>query len=246
MSALSKEPTKDQILDGRLTIRQPASGYRVAIDPILLAAACRAKSGENVLDLGCGVGTAALAVAWRIPGVICHGIDKQAELIRMAHENAGENNLSERVTFEIANVLDFASAEVFFDHAIANPPYMRKESATASSNPIKAAANIESDAGLKDWVEAAWRNLKPGGSVALIHRADRLVEVLSTVSCRFGEIAVTPVQPRAEQAAHRVIVTARKNVATPLVLLPPFVLHKADGSFTAEAERLLRAGEGLG
>ncbi|MBL4615865.1 MAG: methyltransferase, partial [Magnetovibrio sp.] len=48
------DTSKDHILDGRVTLNQPKNGYRAAVDPVLLAAAGRAKPGERALDLGCG------------------------------------------------------------------------------------------------------------------------------------------------------------------------------------------------
>ena len=66
------QTTLDSVLGGRVTLHQPAVGYRVAIDPILLAAACPAEPGERVVDLGCGVGTAALCLARRVADVQLH------------------------------------------------------------------------------------------------------------------------------------------------------------------------------
>ncbi|HEY2110716.1 MAG TPA: methyltransferase, partial [Dongiaceae bacterium] len=60
--------TEDAILGGLLRLRQPAKGLRTGIDPVFLAAAAPATKGR-VLDLGCGVGTAALCLARRLPAV---------------------------------------------------------------------------------------------------------------------------------------------------------------------------------
>ena len=65
--------TDDKFLMGRLRLLQPARGYRAATDPVLLAAACPAVAGESVLDLGCGVGAAALCLGARVPGVVLAG-----------------------------------------------------------------------------------------------------------------------------------------------------------------------------
>ena len=80
----------------------------------------------------------------------------------------------------------------------------------------------------------------PGGTLALIHRADRLADVLAGLGGRFGAVAIRPVYPRAEAAATRIVVTARKGSRAPLALLPALVLHDAQGRFTAEAEALHR------
>ena len=69
VSGADPDFTEDRILGGRVLLRQPAQGYRVAIDPVLLAAAAPARAGDLVLDVGCGVGAAALCLAARVPGV---------------------------------------------------------------------------------------------------------------------------------------------------------------------------------
>lgn len=234
--------TTDAVLGGRLMLRQPRDGYRVAIDPIFLAAACPAQPGETVADLGCGVGTAALCIARRVPDLRCSGVDLQAPLIALARGNAVGNGLADRVSFVAGDILDPALAlyAARVDHVVANPPYLPRDRATASSNPIKAMANVEGEAGLAAWVAAAARTVKPGGTATFIHRADRLPELLTEMAPRFGALAILPLHPKADAAARRVLVCGRAGQRGPAALLPGFVLHEADGAFTAAAQAILR------
>ena len=80
--------TDDTLLDGRVKLRQPRDGYRVAIDPVLLAAAVPAASGEMVLDVGTGVGAAALCLAWRAPESRVVGLELQRSLGQLASRAA--------------------------------------------------------------------------------------------------------------------------------------------------------------
>jgi len=80
--------------------------------------------------------------------------------------------------------------------------------------------------------------------IGFVHRADRLDALLAALSGRAGEIVVFPLWPRQGQAAKRILVRARKQVATPLRLSPGLVLHEADGRFTAAANAVLRDGAG--
>ncbi len=241
------ESTIDAVLGGRLVLRQPRAGYRVAIDPILLAAACAAEAGETVVDLGCGIGTAALCVARRLPGVRVAGVDVQAPLIAFAEENAAANDLADRARFLAGDILDPA-LPVYAARAgqvIVNPPYLPRDRATVSANPIKALANVEGDADLSAWVAAAARALEPGGWATFVHRADRLPELLAAFSGSFGAISVLPIQPKADQAARRVIVAGRLGQRGPARVLPALVLHEADGAFSAAAQHILRDGGAL-
>lgn len=239
--------TFDSVLGGRVTLHQPALGYRVAIDPILLAAACPAEPGERVVDLGCGVGTAALCLARRVADVQCTGVDLQPDLADLANRNAQDNGLADRVSFIAGDILDRA-LPIYArpaDHVIVNPPYLKRGAATPSENPIKALANIEGDADLAAWVAAAAKAARPGGTITFIHRADRLPELLAQLGSRCGGIAILPLHPKAGAAAHRAIVTGRLEQRLPAILLPGLVLHQADGSFSPALQAILRDGTAL-
>lgn len=239
--------TSDTVLGGRVILRQPADGYRVAIDPILLAAACPAQAGETIADLGCGIGTAALCVATRVRDVTCVGVDLQPALIDLARENACANGLHDRTEFLYGDILDPALPlyAAPADQVIVNPPYLARGRATVSENPIKALANVEGDADLEAWVKAAARAVKPDGRATFIHRADRLPELLAAFAARFGGVVTLPLHPKDHTPAHRVIVSGRLGQRGPATLLPGFILHQADGAFTAAAQRILRDGAPL-
>jgi tRNA1(Val) A37 N6-methylase TrmN6 len=79
----------------------------------------------------------------------------------------------------------------------------------------------------------------------VIHRADRLDEVLAGLAGRAGAVVVIPLWPKAGEAAKRVVVQARRGARTPLRLAPGVVLHQADGSATPAAQALLRDGQAL-
>jgi tRNA1Val (adenine37-N6)-methyltransferase len=70
--------THDAFLCGKLHLWQPRRGYRAATDPVLLAAACPAQPGQSVLDMGCGVGAAALCLGARVPDLRLYGLELQS------------------------------------------------------------------------------------------------------------------------------------------------------------------------
>jgi tRNA1(Val) A37 N6-methylase TrmN6 len=92
--------------------------------------------------------------------------------------------------------------------------------------------------------------LQPKGGITLIHRADRLDEILALLHGYAGGIVVFPLWPGvadtgAPRDARRVIVHARKGVHTPARLAGGLVLHRPDGEFTDQAEHVLRDGAAL-
>lgn len=236
--------TEDALLGGRVRLRQPARGYRVAIDPVLLAAALPAGFRGRIADLGCGVGAAALCAATRLPEAHVVGIERDPLLADLARQNVAQNDLNQRVEIVTADIRADAFAQAF-DAVIANPPYLEADRANAQSDARKAAATIEDDAALAAWVEAALARLRPKGTFAMVHRADRLDDLLAALRGRAGEIVVFPLWPKAGVAAKRVIVRARKAIRSPLVLSAGLVLHEGDGRYTAAAEAVLRDGAAL-
>jgi tRNA1(Val) A37 N6-methylase TrmN6 len=237
----------DTLLGGRVRLRQPRRGYRVAVDPVLLAAAVPAGPGDTVLDIGCGVGAAMLCLASRVAQARVTGIDPQRDLVRLANDNAAANDLSARVVAVVGNLLRPPPRlePGSFAHVMANPPFLAGDAATVSPDPGKAAATVEGEADLAAWVGFALAMTRPKGSLTFIHRADRMEQLLAELSGRAGEIVVFPLWAGRDKAAKRIIVRARKGVATPTRLTPGLVLHEDDGRYTTKADAVLRGGAAL-
>ena len=240
------ETTEDLLLGGRVRLIQPADGYRVAIDPVLLAAAVPAGPGERVLDLGSGTGAAALCLTVREAGCRVSGLERELALVRMAQLSAERTGVAARVDFMFGDLLAPPPrlAPGSFHHAMANPPYLPQGGA-ASPQPARAAAHVEGEAALEDWVRAALTMVRPKGTVTFIHRADRLDALIAAFAGRAGELVLFPLWPEAGRPAKRVLVRARKGVAAPARLAPGLVLHAQGGGFTEAAEAVLRGGAGL-
>src|SRR6476469_6542181 len=113
--------TEDRLLDGRITLRQPARGYRAGLDAALLAAACDARDGQRVIEAGCGAGGALLAAAERRPGARLVGVERDAGAAALGRENIALNGLDERVEIVEGDVaLRFAGLGLEpFDAALA-------------------------------------------------------------------------------------------------------------------------------
>ncbi|HMA14445.1 MAG: tRNA1(Val) (adenine(37)-N6)-methyltransferase [Bacteroidota bacterium] len=241
MSAVP-ETTEDAFLGGRLRLRQPAAGYRAAIDPVLLAAAVPAAAGERVADLGCGVGTAGLCLLARVSGATVAGLELQPGLAALAQQNAEANGFADRLTVAQGDVArppsGFAAGR--FDHVMLNPPYLDPGAVRAPALELRRLATVEGEPPLETWLTQALALLCPRGCLTVIHRADRLDRLLAALAGRCGDLVVFPLWPRPGEAAKRVLVQGRKGTGAPLRLLPGLALHEAGGAYTAAAEAVLR------
>ncbi len=237
---------EDAILGGRLRLAQPSQGYRVAIDPVFLAASIAVTPGQLILDAGCGSGAAALCLAVRTPNCTILGVERDPILAELARRNVAANLCEERIAVVEQEIATFArSNRDRFDQAMFNPPFHTAGDHTPSPFGTRAVAHGESDLDLDGWIAAMTTLLKPGGHLTLIHRADRLADVLAALDRRFGAVLIFPLWPRTGVAAKRIIVSAVKGRKTPPTLLPGLVLHAQGGAYTAPAQEILRDGAPL-
>lgn len=234
--------TEDRLLNGRISLRQAARGYRAGMDAALLAAACDAGPGARVLEAGCGPGAALLAAAARRPGAVFTGLERDPAAAVLARENVALNGLGDRVTIVEGDVqAGFRALGLpVFDAAMANPPFFDDPGAVPAPTAEKSGAWM-ADGGLAAWTTFLLKAVREGGTLTLIHRADRLGDLLSLLGGKAGSFQARPVHPFADAPAKRVLVRAVKTGKAPLVLLPPLVLHERDGGkHSAEAEAILR------
>ena len=229
--------TEDALLGGRVRLIQPARGYRVAIDAVLLAAGVDAAPGERILDLGAGVAAVGLCVATRLPGCSVVGIELQEALAALAERNANLNGMADRVRTVVHDLAKPLPTDLGrFDHVVTNPPYLAAAVADPSPDPSKALATVESSVDLAHWLTIATAAAKPAGTLLIIHRSDRLDELVGHLGrLGWGDIAVKRLPPAA-----RVLVRARRAERPIRHETPPLTLHRPGGGYTDEAEVILR------
>lgn len=234
------------VLDHKVRLLQARNGFRTSLDSVFLAAACRARAGERVLDMGTGVGGAAFCLLWRVPECRVTGVDIQQSHVDLATSNIALNDAQGRADFICGDIRNFRT-EDRFDNVICNPPYLDTGSYTPSAKDERATAlgHLE-DINVQDWLDAAFHNLKSGGSLSMIHRADYLDKIIQGLGRRFGAVEIIPLYPKTGQEAKRVIVRAIKDRKTPARLHAGIILHEEDGAYTRAADAILRDGAAIG
>lgn len=241
-SATDNSIVENALLGARVRLRQPARGYRAGMDAALLAAAVQARPGERVFEAGCGAGAVLMQIAARRPDAILAGLEREAPAADLARQNAALNACADRTTILSGDVTDgFRALDLpRGDWAVSNPPFFDDESALRAPSPGKRAAWIADD-GLKAWTDILTASVKDGGRILIVHRADRMADILGLLGETCGSFAILPIQPFADKPAKRVLVRAIKRGKAPLVLHPALILHdQSDAKHTAEAEALLR------
>lgn len=232
-----KQSSIDQFLGGRIIVRQPLEGFRSGLDAVMVAASVPAGKGDEILELGSGVGVASLCIAARVEGCRISGVELVPELVEAACANVAANRMEARVCFEQGDVFQAAHVQRRqFDHVFCNPPFYGSEGIPSRSRERVLALD---DAGrFCDWLGEGLRRVREGGTLTAIVPPDRLSDVLRTLPPR--GVAILPLWPRAKSPAKRLIVQTVKNSRAPLLVLPGLVLHDEVGRYTDGADAVLR------
>jgi tRNA1(Val) A37 N6-methylase TrmN6 len=242
--------TEDAFLGGQLRLRQLKSGHRAGHDAMLLAAATPARRGDRVVDLGAGVGAAGLAVARRVAGIDLVLVEVDEELAGLARGNAAANEIAaDVIVLDVASAADaFAGAGLqpdSVDAVLMNPPFNDPSRHRLSPDQTRAAAHMASSATLENWVHAARRILKSGGTLTLIWRADGIAEVLAALGVGFGSLAILPVHGDPKAPAIRVLVRASKGGKVPAQIYPALMLNDESGVPNKRVQEILAGKESL-
>lgn len=236
------EITEGGLLGNRLRYYQPASGYRTGIEPVLLAAAVPARSGEAVLEAGAGAGAGLLCLAARVPGLRGMALECDPDLAALAAQNLAENGFvhCRAIAAHVAQAPSFGP----FAHAFANPPW-HDPAGTPSPLPTRNQAK-RADAGLPDiWAQALAGALQPRGTLTLILPPASLPAWLAALGpVGFGGATLRPLWPLEGRPAKLVLLAARRGARGAFQVLPGITLH-AEGKFTAQAQAILRHGQAL-
>lgn len=221
------EFTEDRILGGKIKLFQPKDGYRVAIDPIILASFINPQPGQKILDVGCGVGTISLILKMKETLSEVTAVDIDEKMCEICQRNSEANSLK----IEIINLGIESSAleHRLFDQIATNPPFFEKKSARISRS--KELANFET-IDLVDWIAFCFKRLKNGGIFSIIHRASRLGDILRILKNLAGAVQITPIFPKNNCEASRVVVCAKKSCRSETKILPGIVVHNDNCSYS--------------
>jgi tRNA1Val (adenine37-N6)-methyltransferase len=189
---------------------------------VMLAASVPAQEGDELLELGSGAGVASLCVATRVAGCRVSGLEVFPGLVALALDNARINGMEARVTFACADIFDLPKPwRRSFDHVFCNPPFHGEDGMTS---PRAERAHALQDRGqLVVWLTSGMKRVRAGGTFTTIF----------------------PLWPHPGDPAKRIVVQARKNARAPLALLAGLVLHKEDGTYTPDADTVLRGAGSL-
>ncbi|MDY0189746.1 MAG: tRNA1(Val) (adenine(37)-N6)-methyltransferase [Desulfuromonas sp.] len=239
---LKPDETLDTLRGGAIKIIQHQKGYRFSIDPVLLANFATIGSGARVLDLGCGSGIIALLLARWSGAANIVAVEIQPAQVERAQRNVRLNGLDERVEIRQVDLRQLREKDVgLFDTVVANPPFRAAQTGRCSLGDERAQSRHELAGGLDDFLATASALLRRGGNLAMIHLAERSVDILA----RMRAVNVEPkrlrmVHSRQDCPARLVLVEGRKQGRPGLQVEPPLFVYQGE-EYTDEVAAMYRS-----
>ena len=224
----------------RLHITQPPSGYRYAIDALILARRARPAPGAHIVDIGTGCGVIALVLARNYPNIRITGVEIQEELAAMAAANAAANSMADCIRIERQDIRMIDRSRTGpADQIICNPPHTARHAGRINPLSQKAIARHEIMMSLDDLLAAAGRLLKKNGRLVTIYPARRMPEVLRKMQTAGLEPEIRRmIHFKPDRPAARFLVEAVKGGPARTQVLPPLFIQHINGEYTPEARAI--------
>ena len=224
-------------------IFQDTDCFSFSLDSIMLAnfATIRLKD-KKIVDLGCGNGVIPLIMSLRCDKKII-GVELHSKVADMAKRSVDYNGLNDVIEIINTNMKDYVSDETFesFDLITCNPPYFKVNDKNFFKDNIEnVIARHEVEITLSELMVIVKKLLKNNGNFAIVHRTDRLMEILS----EFRKNNIEPkrvrfVHEKSNKESTLVLIEGQKNGKVGLKVENPFILYNEDGSETEEYKKLL-------
>ena len=220
---------------GGLSLIQDEEGFRYGIDAVLLAtfAVRMVRAPKKICDLGAGNGAVTMILLAKCAGAQVTGVEIQEQAAALAQRSAACNGFADRCRILTGDVRDLPLSEderESFDLVVTNPPYVRNGGPMISDNPGIAMARHEIAGGLTDFLDAAAWLLRDHGTLCMVHRPARLVDILAEARARRLEPKeILPVAPRQGKDPNLVLVRFHKNGGPEMELRAPLYVYDGDG-----------------
>lgn len=227
---------------GGLVIFQDPDAFCYGVDAVLLAGftAERLRNADRVADLGTGNGIIPLILAHKTDVSELVGVDIQPGSLELARRTAEVNGLSGRLSYIESDITKLPSGlNSTFSAVTCNPPYKKSGSGLPGKSPAKHTARHETTAGLSDFLEVMARLLKPRGEAFMIHRPERMTDLI----CFARTAGIEPkelcfVSGHRGEAPNLVLVRMIKGGAPGIKVLAPLHVRENDGRYSDELLRI--------
>lgn len=223
--------------------------FAFSLDSVLLANFVTLRlSDKKIMDFCCGNAPVPMLMSFRTEARI-FGVELQKEIYDMGYESIIENDMKDQITLindDVKDVSKFVDAESI-DVVTCNPPYFKyQENSLVNNNDVKTIARHEVKLELEDVIKSSKYILKNGGTFAMVHRPDRMIEIINLMQ-KYGiePKKIRLVYPKVGKDANILLIEGIKNGKTGLKLMSPLYTHNEDGSYVDEVRMMFGGNENV-
>jgi len=229
-----------------LKLIQKNDGFKFGIDAVILSHFLDVKKNDNIIDLGTGTGIISILLAGKTEAKSITGLEIQPDMAEMANRNVLLNSLEERVKIVCGDIRE--SVERFgcskFNGVVTNPPYMSVGRGLVNPSDTKSIARHEILCTLEDIIRVSSKLLVPGGQFAMVHRPQRLVDILFLMR----QYKIEPkflrfVHPSPYKRANLVLVKGFRGGNPELKMMEPLYVYDENGRYSKEIDDIYHRGE---
>ncbi len=217
-------------------VLQKKQGFRFSIDAVLLAHFVQPKANQRLLDLGTGSAVIPVLLAARHPHLQIDGVELQPAIAAMAQRSVQYNQLQQQIRIIQHDLTQLPKQyEQQYDWVVSNPPFFQVGTGKQNPNRQIALSRHEIACTLEQLIHCGARCLQSRGHFALVHRAERLPEILACcVQHRLSPYRLRMVHPTLEQPANLILLEAIKDGRNQLQVLPPLPIYRSVAKITSD------------
>lgn len=237
MGFLREDETLEDLQLNGLKLIQKKDGFRFGVDAVLLANFAKVKKNGTVIDLCSGTGIIPFILAGKTEAKKITGIEIQEDMVEMANRSVEFNNLNKRVQFINKDLKDNKGIKSLdkVDVVTVNPPYKLANSGILNPKDKMAIARHEVCCTLEDVIKTSRTLLKDNGRLFMVHRPERLVDILSLMrEYKIEPKRIRMVHPNVKKAPNIVLIEGQRDGGKFFKWEDPLYVHNEDGSYTKE------------
>lgn len=241
MNLIREDETLEDLQLKGIKLIQKKRGFRFGVDAVLLANFAKIKRGYKVIDLCSGTGIVPFIIAGKTEASKITGIEIQQDMVHMANRSLEYNNLGDKIQFIQGDLTDNDLLKNIekVDVITVNPPYKLKNSGIVNIHDKNAIARHEICCTLEDVISSCRKLLKDNGRMYMVHRPERLADLF----CLMRKYKIEPktikmVHPNVNKAPNIMLIEGQRDGGAFLKWEAPLYIHKEDGSYTKDIEKI--------
>lgn len=228
-----------------LKIIQNTEGFCFGIDSVLLTEFAKdMKKNKTIVDLGTGTGIIGILLTKKVEASKVIGVELQKDVAQMAKRSVELNNLQNVMQILNEDVQSLSLEKNSFDYIVTNPPYKKKGTGIINKEDKQLISRHETTVNLEEWIEVASNLLKDNGAIYMVHRPERLNEIIQDLrKYKLEPKRIRFVYPKKNKDANLVLIKAVKYANEFLKVEKPLIIYNEDGSYTDEILKIYEEGK---